>query len=330
MAGVSLNSANCKQGQIMLRNDERWVVFMEAFVSFVPKKSPNVLTVDELRNALHGVVGTASAVHIFDQKKADEAVTLDFADYEIIDGKKYLVLLFSYTNKNGADPGFRHMATGANRTEGKKPGEAVAASAHLVISTVEKNFGGKTFWPALIEDVAGIGKTKMQAAVTAMIASALRFQFKNEDQKVQAANARFQLQGLDEESVQKDLKGGKLQYFVAIRDLKGEVRYDDAPLAASRETVRLKPVGDGLVDDIKGLFGKVAAAVKKRGYDRVRVHYSRKDGKGRSLTFGTHREDAEDFLIRRVEKITVESKDLTQIYAVPCKSLIRKMAGLLK
>ncbi len=126
------------------------------------------------------------------------------------------------------------------------------------------------------------------------------------------------------------MKGGKLQYFVAIRDSKEEPRFDDAPLVVSRETVKLKPVGEGVVDDVKGLFGKVAAAAKRQGYDRVRVHYSRKDGKGRSLTFGTHREDAEDFLIRRVEKLTVATKELTQIYAAPCMSLIEKMAGLLK
>lgn len=315
----------------MLRNDERWVIFMEAGVDFIPKKAPNVFSIDELKNVLSAVVGTPNAVHVFDQKKADEAVTLDFADYLMVGREQYLLLLFSYTNKNGADPGFRHMTTGVNRTEQKKTGEAVAASAHLLISTKPKIAGGKSFWPALIEDVAGIGKTKMQAAVTAMIAASLRFSFQDEEGKVIAAHAKFFLKGLDEEDVVKDVQGGKLSYFVAIREKVAEPQFDEAaPVVVSREEVKLKPVGDGLLDDVKKLFSSVAKASKKHGYDKVRVHYARKDGKGRTLTFGTHREDAEDFLIRKVEKILVPTKDLTQAHSSPCQALVSEMARLLK
>jgi hypothetical protein len=314
----------------MLRNDERWVIYMDAGVRFVPAKAPNVMTLDELHAVLASVLGTKDALHFPDQTKRDEAITLDRAEMRTIGGLKALVLMFSYTNQNGADPGFREMVAGTNRTEPKKKNEAVASSAHLVISTVPHGRAGSLPWAAMLEDVAGVGKTKMQSAVTAMIKAKLNFSWKDADGQVRGADARFVLDGRDSDDVAKEIENGTLAYFVAIKESKEAPDFDeDGFLVTTREEIKLKPTGkDGI--SMKDLLKKVGKIGKQLGYEKVRVHYKRVDGKGRSMTYGTHREDAEDFLIKRVELIKLPGQNLAQNYTQPCVPLLTAMFGKLK
>lgn len=314
----------------MLRNDERWVIYMDAGVRFVPSRAPNVMTLDELHAVLKSVVGTKDALHYPDQTKKDEAITLDRAEMHMISGLKALVLMFSYTNQNGADPGFREMVAGTNRTEAKKKNEAVASSAHLVISSVPHGRGGTLPWSALLEDVTGVGKTKMQSAVTAMIKARLNFSWIDEEGKVQGADARFVLDGRDCDDVAKEIENGTLAYFVAIKESEVAPEFDgEGFVVSTREEIKLKPTGkDGI--SMKDLLKKVAKIGSKLGYEKVRVQYKRNDGKGRSMTYGTHREDAEDFLIKRVELIKLPGQNLAQNYVAPCMPLLTEMFGKLK
>lgn len=314
----------------MLRNDERWVIYMDAGVRFVPSRAPNAMTLNELHDVLKTVVGTKDALHHPDQNKKDEAITLDHAEMMTLNGLKSLVLIFSYTNQNGADPGFREMVAGKNRTEPKKKNEAVAASAHLVISTVPHGRSGSLPWAALIEDVTGVGKTKIQSAVSAMIRSRLRFTWQDEDGKVQAADARFVLDGRDCDDVTEEIEKGTLAYFVAIKESEVAPEFDaEGYFVTSKEEVRLKPTWkDGI--SVKDLMKKVAKIGARHGFEKVRVQYQRSDGKGRSLTYGTHREDAEDFLIKRVEKIELPGQNLAQNHVAPCIPLLTEMFGKLK
>lgn len=314
----------------MLRNDERWVIYMDAGVRFVPSRAPNVMTIKQLHAVLSSVVGTKDALHYPDQTKKDEAITLDCAEMRTINGLKALVLMFSYTNQNGADPGFREMIAGTNRTEAKKKNEAVASSAHLVISSVPHGRGGTLPWSALLEDVTGVGKTKMQSAVTAMIKSKLNFTWKDEDGKVQGADARFMLDGRDSDDVAQEIEAGTLAYFVAIKETQDAAGFDeDGFVVSTREEIKLKPTGkEGL--SMKELLKKVGKIGSRLGYEKVRVHYKRSDGKGRSMTYGTHREDAEDFLIKRVELIKLPGQNLAQNYVAPSLPLLTEMFGKLK
>lgn len=313
----------------MLRNDERWVVFMESGVRWVPQRAPNTLTALELGAILEEVVDTPEADQRVDDKNADEMVSLDSVSYYPSDDPEVLVLLFSYSNIKGADPGFKNLKTRAKRTESAKSNEAVAASAHLVIRLEEQFRNKYSYYPALIEDVGGIGKTKMQRAITQMIGARRTFGFKDEH-GTHAANARFVMAGLDDEQVEDDVSGGRLSYFVAIRERRDNPSFDDdLKVKVTREEVKLKAAKDAEIgSNVKEWFGKLAKSAKEKNFDKVQVHYVRKDGKNRSITFGTHREDAEDFLIKRIEKIPLETV-VAQIHDEPCEELVMAMADRL-
>jgi hypothetical protein len=311
----------------MLRSDERWVIHMEAAVRFVPHDAPNELPMDDLTEALVGIPGTTTAIHRVDAKNGDEIVTLDEVALYPANAPVALVMLFSFTNKIAADPGFRNVETGDNRVESKRKNEGVSSSAHLVIKLKQKTHNKRSYWPALLEDVQGIGKTKIQAALTFMLNEACEFPYEDEEEEDQLASARFTLHGQESEDLQKDLANGKLSYFVAIKDQQKPTKFDGVDgLKTGSETLRLKPdknvdTADGIAKYIK----KVSDACKAKGYTRLQVHYQRVDGKNRSLTFGTQREDAEDFLIKKVELITLEDVELSHVHTNIVNELVDEM-----
>ncbi|MFA6231180.1 MAG: hypothetical protein WC617_13550 [Rhodanobacter sp.] len=290
-----------------------------------------MLDIVNLGALLEKVVGTKDADQYPDANNRDEVVSLDSVTYYPPSRPEALVLLFSYSNVKGADPGFKNLKTRKKRTEQKKPDEAVAASAHLVILLQQKSRKKHSYFPALIEDVEGLGKTKMQHAITGMIGAKQHFSFKNEDGHTKPAFARFEMLGLDDEQVEEDAAGGALSYFVAIRELREARSFDDElDVKITREEVKLKPKekieGDG---SIKAWLKKLAKSAHDQDYDKVRVHYQRKDGKNRSITFGTHREDAEDFLIKRIDKIELKTI-VAQTHDVPCTELVKAMVAHLR
>lgn len=315
----------------VLRNDERWIVFMESGFRWVPQEAPDMLDVVKLGALLEGVVGTKDADQYPDPRNKDELVSLDSVTYYPPSKPEALVLLFSYSNVKGADPGFKNLQTRKKRTEAKKANEAVAASAHLVIWLKQKSRKKHSYYPALIEDVEGLGKTKMQHAITQMIAAKQRYSFKDENGNVKAAHTRFEMLGLDDEQVTEDVSGGTLSYFVAIRERRDNPSFDDdLNVKITREELKLKPrekVVDGA--SIKSWLNKLAKSAKAKDYDKVRVHYERKDGKNRSITFGTHREDAEDFLIKRIDKISLKTV-VAQTHNEPCDELVKAMVAHLR
>lgn len=314
----------------MLRNDERWVVFMEAGIKWVPHYAPDMLDMRQLGSLLGSVVTTSAAVQFLNGGK-EEAVSLDSVTYYPPSKPEFLVLLFSYANVKGADPGFKNIKTRKNRTEQKKLDEGVAASAHLLISLKQSARKKHSYFPALLEDVNGLGKTKIQQAITAMVAARQRFQFKDEDGTVRAASARFEMIGLDDENVTDDAAGGHISHFVLIREKKDRPPFDDdLAVCITREEMKLKPSEEMLADGkIKKWLSKLSLAAKKKGFDRVQLHYVRKDGKNRSITFGTHREDAEDFLIKRIDKIPLKTV-VGQTHDAPCGELVSAMVGHLR
>jgi hypothetical protein len=304
---------------------------MESSCHWIPNGAPDMLDMDELGKLLQGVVGTPVADFHPDPMNTGEVVSLDNVSFYPPSKPEALVLLFSYCDVKGADPGFKNLKTRAKRTEHKKQNEAVAASAHLVIWLKQKTRNKYSYYPALIEDVESLGKTKMQNAITAMVGASKNFSFKDEDGTPKAAHLRFQMFGLDDEQVTEDVSGGTLSYFVAIRERKDAPIFDDElGVKVTREEVKLKTKEKIFgTKGIKIWLKKLAKSAEEKNFDRVRVHYERKDGKNRSITFGTHREDAEDFLIKRIDKISLTTI-VGQTHDKPCAELVEKMVALLK
>lgn len=311
----------------MLRSDERWIIHMEAQVSWVPHIAPLTMTIAELEQILAPIPGTSAASQRVNALSGDEYVTLDSVKYWPTDkSPKALILLLSCTNKLGADPGFRNVVNGANRTEAKKADEGLSSSAHLVIGLNEVAGSHGSYWPALLEDVPNIGKTKIQHALTTMIGLRAKFSFDNNGTK-ESASARFQLHSQEGEDLINDIGSGELKYFVATRERKPSIKFDGiSGLEPQEQTQKFKIEKNFKPDDgIKSFLTKIIKASRSAGYGKVRLQYVRQDGKNRSLTLGTHREDSEDFLIKKVEKIDVSGSPLPQMHKDISSTLVKEM-----
>lgn len=313
----------------MLRYDERWVIFMEAAFRWVPHYAPQQLDVVSFGKLLQNVVGTATATQHTDV--AGESITLDAAEFRPKTGEPtHLILLISFSNDFGADPGFINKKTRKGRVEPKKVNEGNGSSAHVVIGVASKTQGSHTYFPAMLEDVPSVGKTKITGAVNRILHECAEFRFNDMDGVEQTAVARFEMLGLEDEKVGDDAAGGRVSYFVAIKDRRDRPDFDESFGAKiTQEETRLRPTeamreGRSLAQYLK----KLVTVARKHGFDRVRIHYVRKDNKSRTLTAGTHREDAEDFLIKRVEKINV-SKPVNQVHEEVSEELASAMIKLL-
>lgn len=323
---VNLSNNRQAEGTEVLRSDERWVIHMEAKVDWVPHIAPNTIDIKELEELLKAVPGSPIASQRVNALSGDEYVTLDAVEWWPAKKPVALVLLFSCTNKLGADPGFKNVVNGANRTEAKKKDEGLSSSAHLMISMKEVDGEHGRYWPALLEDVPNIGKTKIQAALTTILGLRGEFTF-NDNGTEETASPRFKLHSQEGEDLIEDIGAGQLSYFVAIRERKPSVKFDDVPgLEPVEQTQKFKFSKDFKPDGgMKEFIKKVCGASKSAGYKKIRVQYRRQDGKSRSLTLGTHREDAEDFLIKKIEHIDMTNTPLPQMHTAVSSALMDEM-----
>jgi hypothetical protein len=299
---------------------------MEAQVSWVPHTAPNTMSITELGDALASILGTPVASQRVDAANGDEYVTLDAVQYWPPNKPVALVLLFSCTNKAGADPGFRNVINGANRTEAKKTNEGISSSAHLVIRLKEVSEADESYWPAVLEDVPSIGKTKIQSAVTSMIGTVRKYTYDNNGTK-EPASPRFQLHSQEGEDLVKDIGEGQISYLVATRERKPSKKFDEIPGLEPQEQTQKFKLEKGFKPDggMKKFLLELCGASKSAGYKKIRVNYRRKDGKNRSITLGTHREDADDFLIKKVERIDMTTCPLPQMHTVISKELVAEI-----
>ncbi|MEA9886946.1 hypothetical protein VDG05_22010 [Xanthomonas campestris pv. raphani] len=316
----------------VLRSDERWMIHMEAQVAWVPHTAPNKMAIKDLGTLLQAIPGTPVASQKVDPLNGDEFVTLDAVEYFPPTKPVALVLLLSCTNKAGADPGFRNVVNGANRTEAKKLDEGISSSAHLVIKLKEVTNADGNYWPAALEDVPNIGKTKIQAALTTMIGIRGKFTY-NKGGTEEPASARFVLHSQEAEDLVADIgNAGQISYFVATREKKPSKKFDSIeglePVAQTQKfriQKNFKPEG-GLKKYLSSFFG----ASKSAGYKKVKVTYRRNIGGTRSVTLGTHREDAEDFLIKRTDHLDMSSNPLPQMHTTISPALVQEMLKKLK
>lgn len=311
----------------MLRSDERWIIHMEAKVAWVPHIAPNAMSIEDLGKLLSPIPGTAVASQRVDSSNGDEYVTLDAVEFWPAKKPEVLVLLLSCTNKAGADPGFRNVINGANRTEAKKTNEGISSSAHLVLRMKEEADGDGPYWPAALEDVPNIGKTKIQAALTTMLNHRGGFSFNNGG-TVEPAHPRFKLHSQEAEDLVTDIgASGNISYFVATREGKPSKKFDGIDgLEPVAQTQRFK-VAKGFKPDggLHTYLSRFFGASKSAGYKKVKVIYRRDNGGTKTVTIGTHREDAEDFLVKRTDRIDMSSNPLPQMHTTISPALVKEM-----
>lgn len=312
----------------MLKGKERWVIHMRVMLRPVPLDGPMHISLTATLRRLNARVQAGSAVHKLDHEQKVVRVS-QIAFYPNERQPTHACLLLTYGDVTGADPSFGNMQTGAIRTARKRTNEANAVSAHLVVKLRFKSSHGNHWYDALLEDIPGIGKTKIQPALTAMLRECQGFDYVDMEGRNAQARPSFVLEPKDAEDLSRDVSGGSLKYFIAVKELAHTALDEEGYIEEVQETRKLRPAdtvdgnGPTFLERLKNVFRWASA----NGYGQVKVVYDRRDGRGRTITLDSPREDSEDFLIKKIEKLELNNA-IDQASDSIRDELVQRMLGL--
>lgn len=275
----------------MLETHSRWALHMELIIKPLPDEAPNPRVEDYLGGIL-GMIDNNEAVHITEK----QTKALRAKDYFIDDEDGFLVLLLNYADVNLSDPAFEHLETGSIRVEEKRDGEGIAVSTHLAID-LRSRTPGFAAHRVVLEDVTGIGRTKLQPFLTYLFRKLPSLQFALEDGKVRNFRGVAELHGFQSTTLQQDLASGVLSGIELVQVVADGGEFDEEGLLREeRRTIKIdvekRLTGDDAVEAINRLTGKA----RNLGYGNMRVTWRRDEGRQKSRDFGTHREDVSDLL----------------------------------
>jgi hypothetical protein len=264
------------------------------------------------------------AVWLFQNERA--AVRL--AEMEIDHDLGIAVLLIHYSDMNASDPVFANLETGALRMEPKLAGEGVAISAHLLISIRPTNPTQDTY-VTLLEDVPGLGRTKITPFLKAIFRLSSDFHFNGDDGKERKCRPVPDMVGHVSRRLRDDLEGGVLNGFelVKYRHVNGE--FDEAGFLEEKTRIVQVAVTQPLTGKpAVDLINLVKARALNAGYADMKVKFKRAEGPQKSVVVGTGREDAGDALSVNSTFLKVE-EPLAQCSDAIRPDVVQKMKAML-
>ena len=171
------------------------------------------------------------AVWLFQKKTA----ALRIQDIAHHPDKEAYVMLISYADQNVSDPVFSDLDTGDLRVEPKLQGEGVAISAHMVIST-KKRARGEAIYLCLLEDVPGVGRTKLRSFLTSVFRKSSNFTFDTEDGGERKCRPSVEMDGHMSQTFQEDLASGSaIKGFELIQYERGAEEWDEPDYLKERK-----------------------------------------------------------------------------------------------
>jgi hypothetical protein len=307
----------------MLELNSRLVIFYGMSLAPIPKGGPKP-DIDECLMALRTKFKKGELFQMLD----DGSASIRVADIKVDPAKRLAAILFQYADKKVADPVFSDLESGKLRQESKLNGEGVAISAHALISMTPTKAGGAEF-QFLLEDVPGIGKTKIERFLKTFFKSLLTRTFKDKSSAKEVTTyPSVSLNPFASKTLREDLEAGQLSFVelareIPIKDL------DELPETAKivntiRVKAKNKPQGDqaiGFINSIKN-YGKI------HRFDDVKVVFKKANEQQKTVNFKSLREDAGDICFGKIEEIEVSHK-LSQCTSEIDGKLIAKMKPLL-
>jgi len=270
---------------------------MELVVAPIPEDAPNIFLPDFIGD-LKKFADDSGAVHIFDKNTK----ALRLRECKIDEKQKLVHLLVNYADTNLTDPAFENLETGDLRIEPKLRGEGIAVSTHLTIDLVPKS-PKEPIYAAYLEDVPGIGRTKLVPFLTSIAKQAgINFPWTDPNKKERKSRPSFTLVGAQSQKLKDDLKAGRLSW-IELSKHHVDSRFDEEGiLEEDRRTIVLK-VKKNMKDKAVDLINRVRKKARDEGYTDMKVAYSPEEGRQTSAKFGTAREDVGDVLTIKVSEI---------------------------
>ncbi|MFT3755292.1 MAG: hypothetical protein QM769_05000 [Pseudoxanthomonas sp.] len=287
----------------MLKKKERHALYVHVEFGAVPQGAPKDFPIKDVLSDLDDIAGTDDAVHF----REEERKWTRLMDVQWLPNKKnaeFACLLFTVGDRDGALDALQHMETGVVRTPERDDLEGNARSAQLMIEVADKGP-----YRGILESVDMVGKTNINETLTALLRQHSEFTYKNEDGDEKDCRPTFKLDAVEDRDITGMVTDTKqLRYFVLIEEGLHEDYDEENKSEVIQRTARVR------VDD-KNLAGKALWDLAKmiyqkargEGYNKFRIVYRRPNEKNAtSVTYDTHAEDAEDFLIKRIKKIELK------------------------
>lgn len=237
----------------------------------------------------------------------DTTEQISISDIRIDEKTSSAFLLFNYGNSRLTDPAFLHLDAGTIRIAGKEPREGIAVSAHMALS-FDQPRRNEFRYRALIEDVPGIGKTKIIPFLTAEIKLSTSYSFKDENGAEKSLRIYPDLRLHQSQQLRDVLAGGGVITAVELVRYNGDAGFDEeGVLKEERASLVLKIERN----EDQSLMAKTLARIRGRGaeqgYTEMRLVWKQQSQVGRerqrSARIGLGREDAMDAVFGRQTEI---------------------------
>lgn len=287
----------------------------------IPEEAPQLWLRDELAS-LQGVFEAGHAVQLLNR----ESAAIRVRDLRLDRDNDILFLLLAYADKNVTDPVFETLENGDLRTEPKLEGEGVAVSAHMAID-LRPNEVGVSSYRALLEDVPGIGRSKIAPFLTSLYRQAPRIQWAAPDGSVKNCRPQFDIDGRMSDTLSNDLREGRLSMIELVQHhVDGDGFDEEGAIVEQVRTLRLSIAPQGVGEQAIELINRVRGRARELGYPNMKVRWTH--GRQKTAEFGTAREDAGDVLVFKTTEIRSENP-LSQCDAEIQEDRIERLRELL-
>lgn len=307
----------------MLELNSRYVIFYGLSLAQVPLTGPK----PDIEQCVLALRRKFLKGELFLMLDGDTAC-IRVADMRVNIEKKLASILFQYADKNVADPVFSDLSSGKLRQETKLNGEGIAISAHSLLSLEPTKPGGSEF-KFLLEDVPGIGKTKIDRFLKHFLKTLLSGTYKEAGtNKIIKTHPTASLEAFASKSLRDDLESGTLNHIELTREIPIKVLDELTETGKIVNTVRVKTKDKTHGEQAVSFINKVKNYGKIHRFDDVKVVFKRANGKQKTVNFSCLREDAGDLCFGKVEQVQV-GHDLSQCTSSIDATLLKEIKKLL-
>lgn len=236
--------------------------------------------------------------------------------------------LFQYSDSKISDPAFSDLESGEIRSEPKLNGEGVAVSAHAIIYLDPIKPNGLEYL-MLLEDVPGIGRSKLTPFFNTLLKEFLTKEFENVDGVVLSCYPVVGFDSLASQSLLNDLEKGELQFVELFKNETVQELDEEPALDKVTTIVKIKAHSKVNGQPAVDFINRAKEVGNDKGYPDMRVVFKKPGGKQRSVRFSTLREDAGDAVFGRMELIDTDY-DLPQCAREIDKKFLGEMRKLKK
>lgn len=277
----------------------RWILHLEVHMKSHPAEAPQLWLGVEVAS-LQMAVEAGQAVQLIN----NESAAIRIRGLEHDRQNEILFILFAYSDKNVTDPVFENLDTGDLRTEPKLDGEGVAVSAHMAIDL--RPIGqGVSSYKAVLEDVPGIGRSKIAPFMTYLFRQVPKAQWAAPDGSVKSCRPLFEINGRMSDTLRNDLEGGRLSMIELVQHhVEGDAFDEEGAIVEQVRSLKLSIAPQGIGENPIDFVNRIRGRARDMGYPNMKIRWTH--GRQKSAEFGTAREDAGDVLVFKTTQMRSE------------------------